>query len=81
MRHVIDVDWLQKKQILIDIGIHRLNDHTICGDIDFEKAKQIVSWITPVPGGVGPMTVTTLMQNTYQAYLSFHSNSSSNSPS
>lgn len=82
VRHVIDLDWLSSKQILIDIGIHRLDDQRICGDIDFEQARHRVAWITPVPGGVGPMTVATLLQNTLQAYKSsLQSNSSSNSPS
>lgn len=82
VRHVINLDWLSSKQILIDIGIHRLDDQRICGDIDFEQARHRVAWITPVPGGVGPMTVATLLQNTFQAYKSsLQSNSSSNSPS
>lgn len=67
-RHCIHVDWLSAHQIIIDVGIHRLSDNSIQGDLDFEKAKQKVSWITPVPGGVGPMTIATLLQNTKQAY-------------
>lgn len=64
---VIAVDWLNDKQIIIDVGIHRLADGRIRGDIDFAQAKEKVAWITPVPGGVGPMTITTLLQNTLEA--------------
>ncbi len=58
---------LRKDCIAIDVGINRTADNKICGDIDFESAKNIASWITPVPGGVGPMTVATLLSNTMQA--------------
>lgn len=61
---VIHVDWLNKNQIIIDVGIHRLADGSIRGDVDFKKAKDNVAWITPVPGGVGPMTIVTLLENT-----------------
>lgn len=61
---VINVEWLNKKQIIIDVGMHRLADGSLRGDIDFERAKEKVAWITPVPGGVGPMTIATLLQNT-----------------
>lgn len=64
---VINVDWLHAQQVIIDVGIHRLSDNTIRGDVDFERAKDKVAWITPVPGGVGPMTITTLLQNTVSA--------------
>lgn len=68
VRDLIHNDWLHEQQIVIDIGMHRLDDGHICGDIDFEQAKRRVAAITPVPGGVGPMTVVTLLQNTLQAY-------------
>lgn len=61
---VINVDWLHSKQTIIDVGIHRLPNGTLRGDVDFELAKNKVEWITPVPGGVGPMTIATLLQNT-----------------
>ncbi len=64
---VIDVDWLNKDQIIIDVGIHRLEDGTLRGDVDFQKAKEKVAWISPVPGGVGPMTIVTLLENTLMA--------------
>ena len=61
---VIDIKWLHSKQIVIDIGIHRKSDGTIHGDINFLEARKKVAWITPVPGGVGPMTICMLLQNT-----------------
>lgn len=67
VKDVIDVDWLNSEQILIDVGMHRLENGHLRGDVDFEKAKEKVAWITPVPGGVGPMTISTLLQNTLLA--------------
>ena len=55
---------------MIDVGINRLEDGSLCGDVDFKAACDNAAWITPVPGGVGPMTVATLLENTYQAYNS-----------
>lgn len=52
---------------MIDVGINRLEDGSLCGDVEFDTAKEVASWITPVPGGVGPMTVATLLENTLQA--------------
>ena len=51
----------------MDIGINRLADGSLCGDVDFNAAKMRAAYITPVPGGVGPMTVATLMENTLLA--------------
>ncbi len=65
---LVDPDWLLSHQILIDVGIHRMDNGKIRGDIDFEKAKEKVACITPVPGGVGPMTIATLLLNTWQSY-------------
>lgn len=62
--NVVKTEWLSFNQIIIDVGMHRHPDGTIHGDIDFDKAKSKVKWITPVPGGVGPMTICTLLQNT-----------------
>lgn len=64
---VIDTGWLSQDQIVIDVGIHRQPDGTLRGDVNFEQAKNKVSWITPVPGGVGPMTIAMLLQNTFYA--------------
>lgn len=61
---LIKGEWIKPGAIVIDIGINRLPDGTISGDVDFAAAKERAGWITPVPGGVGPMTVATLMENT-----------------
>jgi methylenetetrahydrofolate dehydrogenase (NADP+)/methenyltetrahydrofolate cyclohydrolase len=55
--------------IVIDVGINRLPDGKLVGDVDFDSAVERASWITPVPGGVGPMTVATLLENTLEAAL------------
>lgn len=60
-------DWIKPGAIVVDIGITRLADGSLAGDVDFAEAKQRAAWITPVPGGVGPMTVATLMENTLLA--------------
>jgi methylenetetrahydrofolate dehydrogenase (NADP+)/methenyltetrahydrofolate cyclohydrolase len=59
--------WVKPGAVVIDVGINRLPDGTLCGDVDFDSAVDNASWITPVPGGVGPMTVATLLENTLQA--------------
>ncbi len=64
---LIQGDWIKAGAIVIDIGINRQTDGTLCGDVDFNVAKEHASYITPVPGGVGPMTVATLMENTLLA--------------
>lgn len=61
---LIKGEWIKPGAIVIDIGINRLADGSLCGDVDFNAAKVRAGWITPVPGGVGPMTVATLMENT-----------------
>jgi methylenetetrahydrofolate dehydrogenase (NADP+)/methenyltetrahydrofolate cyclohydrolase len=60
-------DWIKPGALVIDVGINRLEDGTLCGDVEFAGASQKAAWITPVPGGVGPMTVATLLENTLQA--------------
>jgi len=62
-------EWIKPGATVIDIGINRTDDGKLVGDVDFETARQLASWITPVPGGVGPMTVATLMLNTIEAAL------------
>ena len=64
---IINSDWIKPGSIVIDVGFSRLSNGKICGDIEFETAKQRAGWITPVPGGVGPMTVATLVENTLLA--------------
>jgi len=60
-------DWLREGAIVIDVGINRLDDGTLCGDVDYDAALERASWITPVPRGVGPMTIAMLLQNTVDA--------------
>ncbi|AOY00410.1 bifunctional methylenetetrahydrofolate dehydrogenase/methenyltetrahydrofolate cyclohydrolase FolD [Jeongeupia sp. USM3] len=60
-------EWIKDGAIVIDVGINRLESGKLCGDVEFDVAKEKASWITPVPGGVGLMTVATLMQNTLDA--------------
>ena len=59
--------WIKPGAVVIDVGINRMPDGALCGDVEFETAKERASWITPVPGGVGPMTVAMLLQNTLEA--------------
>jgi len=59
--------WIKEGAMVIDIGINRLDDGRLAGDVEFSVAQQRAAWITPVPGGVGPMTVATLLQNTLEA--------------
>jgi methylenetetrahydrofolate dehydrogenase (NADP+)/methenyltetrahydrofolate cyclohydrolase len=59
-------DWIKPGAIVIDVGINRLATG-IVGDVDFEEALEVAGWITPVPGGVGPMTIAMLLRNTLQA--------------
>ncbi len=66
-RDVVRSEWIKEGAVVVDVGFSRLTNGKIVGDIDFETAKQRASWITPVPGGVGPMTVATLLENTLQA--------------
>lgn len=60
-------DWIKPGAVVVDVGINRLADGSLCGDVEFAVAAERASWITPVPGGVGPMTVATLLQNTFEA--------------
>lgn len=60
-------EWIKPGAVVIDVGINRLPDGRLCGDVDFDGARERAAFITPVPGGVGPMTVATLLQNTLDA--------------
>lgn len=60
-------EWIKPGAVVIDVGINRLDDGRLVGDVDFKPAAERASWITPVPGGVGPMTVATLLENTLEA--------------
>ena len=64
---MITGDMIKPGAAVIDVGINRLPDGKLCGDVDFESAKEVAGWITPVPGGVGPMTITMLVANTVQS--------------
>lgn len=66
--------WIKAGAIVIDVGINRIDDGRLVGDVEFDKASELAGWITPVPGGVGPMTVASLIENTLEAYVKFHSN-------
>ena len=60
-------EWVKPGAVVIDVGINRLEDGSLCGDVEFDVAKERASMITPVPGGVGPMTIATLLENTLHA--------------
>ena len=62
-------EFVKEGAVVIDVGINRDEEGKLCGDVDFDQVKEKVSMITPVPGGVGPMTITMLMEQTYQAAL------------
>ena len=64
---MISGDMIKTGAVVIDVGINRLPDGKLCGDVDFDTAKYIAGWITPVPGGVGPMTINMLLMNTLEA--------------
>lgn len=65
--HVINADHIKEGAVVIDVGVNRIEDGSLTGDVDFESAKQKASYITPVPQGVGPMTITMLLENTIKA--------------
>ena len=66
-RNTVTADMVKPGAIVIDVGINRNDEGKLCGDVDFERVKEVAGWITPVPGGVGPMTITMLLANTLQA--------------
>ena len=66
-------EWIKEGAIVIDVGINRIDDGRLVGDVAFAEAEQRAGWVTPVPGGVGPMTVASLIENTLEAYVKFHS--------
>ncbi|MCG9679611.1 bifunctional methylenetetrahydrofolate dehydrogenase/methenyltetrahydrofolate cyclohydrolase FolD [Vibrio sp. Isolate24] len=65
-------NWIKEGAVVIDVGINRLDSGKLVGDVDYENAKESASFITPVPGGVGPMTVASLIENTMLACEQFH---------
>jgi methylenetetrahydrofolate dehydrogenase (NADP+)/methenyltetrahydrofolate cyclohydrolase len=69
---IVSGEWIKPGAIVMDVGISRLPNGKLAGDVEFDAALQRAAWITPVPGGVGPMTVATLLQNTLDAADSLH---------
>ncbi|HAJ90431.1 MAG TPA: bifunctional methylenetetrahydrofolate dehydrogenase/methenyltetrahydrofolate cyclohydrolase, partial [Rhodospirillaceae bacterium] len=67
---MVQADWVKPDAIVIDVGINRLDTGKLCGDVDFEAVSKVAGFITPVPGGVGPMTIACLMANSLKAYFS-----------
>lgn len=66
--NLLTAKMIKHNAIIIDVGMNRLEDGKLCGDVDFSNVEKIASFITPVPGGVGPMTICSLMQNTFDLY-------------
>lgn len=66
-RNVLTADMVKPGAVVIDVGMNRNDEGKLCGDVDFDGVKQVASWITPVPGGVGPMTRAMLLVNTIEA--------------
>src|SRR5689334_15256534 len=66
-RDTLTADMVKPGAIVIDVGMNRKDDGKLCGDVDFDGVKDVAGWITPVPGGVGPMTITMLLVNTIEA--------------
>lgn len=69
---MVKKDWVKPGATVIDVGINRIDGH-LCGDVDFDEVKNVAGFITPVPGGVGPMTVAMLLNNTLKAYINQNS--------
>ncbi|HET9645250.1 MAG TPA: bifunctional methylenetetrahydrofolate dehydrogenase/methenyltetrahydrofolate cyclohydrolase FolD [Burkholderiaceae bacterium] len=66
-RNTLTADMVKPGAIVIDVGMNRNDEGKLCGDVDFARVKEVAGWITPVPGGVGPMTITMLLVNTIEA--------------
>jgi methylenetetrahydrofolate dehydrogenase (NADP+)/methenyltetrahydrofolate cyclohydrolase len=66
-QNVLTADMVKPGAVVIDVGMNRNEDGKLCGDVDFEGVRQVAGYITPVPGGVGPMTITMLLVNTLEA--------------
>lgn len=69
---LVKADWVKPGAVVIDVGVNRLPDGKLCGDVDYEDVAPVAGWITPVPGGVGPMTITMLMLNTLKSAKRAH---------
>jgi methylenetetrahydrofolate dehydrogenase (NADP+)/methenyltetrahydrofolate cyclohydrolase len=66
-RNVLTADMVKPGAVVIDVGMNRNDAGKLCGDVDFDGVSQVAGYITPVPGGVGPMTITMLLVNTLEA--------------
>jgi methylenetetrahydrofolate dehydrogenase (NADP+)/methenyltetrahydrofolate cyclohydrolase len=66
-RNVLTADMVKPGAVVLDVGMNRNEQGKLCGDVDFDHVRQVAGWITPVPGGVGPMTITMLLVNTLEA--------------
>jgi len=66
-RNVLTAEMVKPGAVVIDVGINRNEEGKLCGDVDFDGVKNVAGWITPVPGGVGPMTITMLLVNTIES--------------
>ena len=71
-KNLIKADWVKEGAVVIDVGIHR-DEHGLCGDVDFASVQAKASYITPVPGGVGPMTIACLLENTIRSWKNISS--------
>jgi len=63
-RHLLTADMVKPGAVVLDVGMNRDDQGKLCGDVDFDEVREVASYITPVPGGVGPMTITMLLVNT-----------------
>ena len=68
VKHLVKKDWIKHGAVVVDVGIHREESGKLTGDVAFQEAAEVASWITPVPGGVGPMTIAMLLENCLKAY-------------
>lgn len=66
-RNVLTADMVKPGAVVIDVGMNRNDEGKLCGDVDFDGIRQVAGWITPVPGGVGPMTIAMLLVNTLES--------------
>lgn len=69
---IVKGEWIRPGAVVVDVGINREADGSLVGDVEFKTAQERAEWITPVPGGVGPMTVATLLQNTLDTNVRWH---------
>ena len=65
---LVKANWVKEGAIVIDVGINRDEHNKLCGDVDFQEVEPKTSYITPVPKGVGPMTIAMLLENTWESY-------------